>query len=286
MFTVTLPFKLPADVPGFIENARKAACLPADCNGPVLVADDDESALNAVAGILRNAGIETYAAADCETALKEKAPFKSALIDYNLGGNWADYKKLAEGLRKRSEDIKLILTYTRHKTPSREDIIAADYNDSLGKPFIVTELLRKVCRSAPADGGAEEEYVHPEVSFPDARVLLVEDNEINQLVAMSILENFDIVPEIANNGAEAIEILENKEFDLVLMDIVMPVMDGSKTTAAIRGGGKPYCNVPIVAMTANVMPNEIEGYLSIGMNGHLEKPIDVDALVSILVKYL
>ena len=110
-------------------------------------------------------------------------------------------------------------------------------------------------------------------SLQGLRVLLAEDNEINQMIANAFLSDKGIVVDIANNGLEAIEALEKNNYDVVLMDIQMPGMDGLTATAKIRENPK-YENLPIIAMTAHAMPGDRELSIEKGMNDHLTKPID------------
>ena len=110
-------------------------------------------------------------------------------------------------------------------------------------------------------------------SLRGMRVLLAEDNEINQMIATAFLDEKGIIVEIANNGQEAIQALENNSYDLVLMDIQMPEMDGLTAVAKIRENPK-YKNLPIIAMTAHAMAGDKELSIESGMNDHLTKPID------------
>lgn len=123
----------------------------------------------------------------------------------------------------------------------------------------------------------------------DARILLVEDNPINQMVAQKMLEKTGFKSTLANDGIEALDILANEKFDLVLMDCQMPEMDGFDATRSIRqrdirslGGGE----LPIIAMTANVMSGDRERCIEVGMNDYLAKPVQIDALESLLLKWL
>jgi CheY-like chemotaxis protein/HPt (histidine-containing phosphotransfer) domain-containing protein/anti-sigma regulatory factor (Ser/Thr protein kinase) len=116
-------------------------------------------------------------------------------------------------------------------------------------------------------------------------VLLVEDNEINQHVACELLERKGVNVTIANNGREAVDILTQQSFDLVLMDVQMPIMDGYQATIAIRQHLTKQV-LPIVAMTAHAMADDKERCFSAGMNDHLAKPIEPDALYQVLAKYL
>ena len=122
------------------------------------------------------------------------------------------------------------------------------------------------------------------------RLLLVEDNELNQEIAVTILEEAGYIVEVASDGAEAVEKVcrsGKNPYDLVLMDIQMPVMDGIEATKAIRAlSDQKLASLPIVAMTANAFEEDRQRVLSAGMNGHLGKPINVDKLFSTLQSIL
>jgi len=125
--------------------------------------------------------------------------------------------------------------------------------------------------------------------FPGRRVLLAEDIEINREILIAMLEDSEIEIICAENGVEALSTFaENPEsFDLIFMDVHMPKMDGYETTQKIRSLDHPYAKtIPIVAMTANVFREDIEQCLKAGMNGHLGKPIDFDAVKDTLKRYL
>jgi CheY-like chemotaxis protein len=117
-----------------------------------------------------------------------------------------------------------------------------------------------------------------------AKILLVEDNEVNQLVASKILGNAGFDVTIAADGQKAVDMVKEKVFDLVLMDVQMPVMDGLTATKVIRDLG--FKDLPIVAMTAHAMSNDRLLSLEAGMNDHVNKPINVGELFQTLVKWL
>jgi CheY-like chemotaxis protein/HPt (histidine-containing phosphotransfer) domain-containing protein len=108
----------------------------------------------------------------------------------------------------------------------------------------------------------------------DTRILLVEDIETNRVVAVNILKNYDICVECATNGAEALEMLSNSDYDLILMDISMPIMDGYEATKRIRNNfPTPKREVPILALTASALTDSRDKIFSAGMNGYISKPV-------------
>ena len=119
-----------------------------------------------------------------------------------------------------------------------------------------------------------------------ARVLLVEDNTINQQVAREILEQAGLAVDLANDGKEAVELAEKHKYDVILMDIQMPVMDGFAATNQIRNSKSKNRNVPIVAMTAHAMAGDREKSIAAGMVDHVTKPIDPAELCRILLKWI
>lgn len=116
------------------------------------------------------------------------------------------------------------------------------------------------------------------------RVLLVEDNEINQEVALGQLEDAEVEVDVADNGEIAVRMVRERVYDLVLMDMQMPVMDGIEATKVIRADPR-FQTLPIVAMTANAMAVDRDRCLEAGMNDHIAKPIDPDQLFRVLVRW-
>jgi CheY-like chemotaxis protein len=120
------------------------------------------------------------------------------------------------------------------------------------------------------------------------KVLLAEDNLVNQLAAKMIIERLGHTVETAENGRRALEMLAANSFDLVIMDIQMPVMNGIEATLAIRdsdGANGVDPEIPIIAMTAHAMKGDRETFLSQGMNDYIPKPVDADELARLLAKY-
>lgn len=114
--------------------------------------------------------------------------------------------------------------------------------------------------------------------LPAMRVLLAEDEPINALAASRMMEREGHEVVVAENGRQVLALLEEREFDCILMDIQMPVMDGEETTRAIRTSGKPYADIPIIALTAYSMSGDREKFLATGMNDYLSKPFRIEDL--------
>jgi CheY-like chemotaxis protein len=122
----------------------------------------------------------------------------------------------------------------------------------------------------------------------EPRILLVEDNAVNQLIAQRILQKSGYESEVAQDGKEAIEILSRKTFELILMDVQMPGMDGFEATRIIRnpGSGVLDHNVPIIAMTAYADKENRDKCKEAGMTDYLSKPIDMERFISLVRYYL
>ena len=156
---------------------------------------------------------------------------------------------------------------------------------SLLKPISPTLLLAAIQQILlPEEQRTREQTMvqaRTAIAFTDVRILLVEDNILNQQVGIELLEGVGIEVDIANNGQEAVILVQQNCYDAVLMDIQMPIMDGHQATKAIR---KEFSTVqlPIIAMTANAMAKDKEKAMQSGMNGHIAKPVDPETLYSTL----
>jgi CheY-like chemotaxis protein len=139
---------------------------------------------------------------------------------------------------------------------------------------VIFEMLLPVASETPVE--------EPQPAERSAHILVVDDNATNRMVAQALCEMFDCTSESACDGAEAVEAARAGRYDLILMDIKMPVMDGVAATRAIRGLGGPASQVPIIALTANAEPEDAQGYLDAGMNGVVEKPMKPEHLLAAL----
>ena len=125
-----------------------------------------------------------------------------------------------------------------------------------------------------------EQAAAPVASFAGMHCLVVEDNDINTEVLLLLLEPYDLTVAVAENGQKALEILGTQAFDFVLMDLQMPVMGGHEATKHIRASRMPYAGIPIIAMTANAMPQDKRACFASGMNAYVTKPLTRDSINS------
>jgi signal transduction histidine kinase/CheY-like chemotaxis protein/integral membrane sensor domain MASE1 len=266
----------------------------------VLVVDDNRSNRRILEGMLGRLEMKAKSVEDGEEALAELSagrqatePYALILVDARMPG--MDGLTLVERIRQRPElSTTRIMMLT--SAGYRED---AARSKKLGiashllKPIRQSELRETITRSL---GASEQEGATPLVasySLQDAReptealrILLAEDNLVNQRLAMRLLEKRGHRVVVAANGREALEALEKESYDLVLMDVQMPEMDGMEAIARIRekevrtGGHQP-----VVALTAHAMKGDMERGLSAGMDGYLTKPIRPKELDDVLDKY-
>jgi two-component system sensor histidine kinase/response regulator len=164
----------------------------------------------------------------------------------------------------------------------------------LAKPVRSTALYDSVERLVAAKGRRSDELDAPRRTLVVApaprptrgRVLVVEDNDLNQLVARGMVERLGFRADVARNGLEALEALRSENYDVVLMDLHMPVMDGFAATRRIREAEHGRARVPVVALTANALAADRERCLEAGMDDYLAKPIDPDVLAEVLDRWV
>ena len=191
------------------------------------------------------------------------------------------------------------LTISKKLSEMMDGKIWVESEPGVGSSFIFTAVFGRHSEKREALSATKGDVQGLE-NIRGARILLAEDNEINQQVAREILEQAALVVEIANNGLEAVEMAQKNQYDVILMDIQMPEMNGFEATQEIRNlkletrdtEGKtsniqlPASSLPIIAMTAHAMAGDREKSIEGGMNDHVVKPIDPDQLFSALVKWI
>ncbi|WP_207540126.1 ATP-binding protein [Sabulicella rubraurantiaca] len=164
--------------------------------------------------------------------------------------------------------------------------IAVDSTPGKGSTFFFDLPLAVVPESAPPPARLTPAPPAPPAPRRRGRILLAEDGKANQMVAATILRKAGYTVELARDGAEALAAAESADFDLILMDLRMPLMDGITAARAIRAIRSPRARVPILAMTASVMPGDEERCAKAGMDGHLPKPVERASLLAAVAKFV
>ncbi|OIQ52239.1 Signal transduction histidine-protein kinase BarA [Pseudodesulfovibrio hydrargyri] len=291
-FSFTIPLKLQPD------HGDDTFEYPTELKGLcVLVVDDSRMSRLVLCKVLESFTFkveEASCAADALTLLEERdqtTPFRLVITDWNMPDT--DGIQLALRIRKNraiehKPKIIMVTAYGQESIRHRAQEIGLD--GYMLKPFNRSILFDTIMDALNGDDGKKPRVsLHMDQSgvppnLPGAHILLAEDNEINQQVAREILESADIRVSIANNGQEALDMALAQDFDAVLMDIQMPVMDGFKAVRGIRSGGKD--SLPIIAMTAHALVGDRERSIEAGMNDHVTKPIDPEELMRTLSQWL
>ena len=171
-----------------------------------------------------------------------------------------------------------------------EEVKKADIEGFISKPLFKSTLYSRLIGYVEGNRNKpEEEKQSKEIDFTGKRILLAEDIDINWEIANEILSSFGFEVERAVNGKECVEKFETAEigfYDVILMDLRMPVMDGYEATKAIRALERQDKQLPIIAMTANAFSSDIQECLDCGMDGHIAKPLDIQELIRTLQKFL
>ena len=259
----------------------------------ILVAVNNDTARAVIAEMLRSMTFDVVEMADGREALEmlrcNTRPFGMALLDLRIPGMSA--QELTAQIRqlKSAEAPRIVLLGNGSEGALDAKTYGADL--VLGKPLTSSDLFDAVttlfCRDKPPSRPGKEDLLgrlRPP-SMGQARILLVEDNAVNREVVVALLTASGMVVDTAENGQEALERLEREKYDLVLMDMQMPIMDGVTTTLIIREDQR-WRQLPIIAITANVLSQDKEACFSAGMNDFIGKPIDPLLLEAVLQKWI
>ena len=281
-------FRFTARLPIAESKAPDPAVLMELTGVRVLIVDDNATNRRILEGMLAGYGLIVGCAESGKAgleAIRQAAdagtPFRLALVDYQMPGmDGFQFVELAAELMAPSPSMMMLTSDDYNVTSQRcREMELPGY---LIKPIKQSELIAAVRAAlrpeAPKHTG---EALHaPEEGAPKLTILLAEDNVVNQKVAIRMLERAGHTVLLANNGREALEKLDRQDFDLVLMDIQMPEVDGLEASAAIRQREvRTGEHVPIVAMTAHAMSGDRERILAAGMDDYVSKPIDIKHLL-------
>ena len=268
---------------------------------PVLVVDDNAQAREILTDALLGFELRAKAAASGSDALRElvaadsRDPYRLVLMDWHMPGmDGLEASRIIKhsGRLKQVPRIVMVTAFGREDIRSQAEEIGVDAY--LLKP-VSPSMLYDTLMDLFGVPGLESSRAHPRKEQTAAhdvrgiRVLLVEDNEMNQQVAVELLGSAGATVTVANHGGEAVRILKEgvqpPPFDIVLMDLQMPEMDGFTATKLLRADPR-FQAMPIVAMTAHALVEERQRCLDAGMNDHVSKPIDPDALFATLARWV
>ena len=262
-----------------------------------LVADDSPTARAAVVEMLSAMSFQVDSAGSGEEAIEAVAGaasrgegYAAAILDYQMPG--MDGIETARRIAKLglARCPRLLMLTAIDRDAVGQDAAAAGIVEVLTKPATASTMFNAIVRALGGVGVLEAAAARPE--GPDAalgklrgaRVLLVEDNELNQEVALGLLAEAGLDADVASNGAEAVDMASATDYGIILMDMQMPVMDGLAATRKIREG-PVGTKSPIVAMTASALAADREACIAAGMNDFLMKPIEPKELWAALLKW-
>ena len=296
--TITMPMRLDPEAPRVAEDA----CTLPGCSVVLVDASDMQRSL--VLDMLRDMGCSVSAYGDMGQGFAAIAradagrqPVDALLMPIGMAvaNEGLNLRHLFEDMHLVKPPKVLCIAPFGHVL-SPEENRSKDYRrwitDILTRPVLSGALFASLSAARAGDaavsGRVSDEARQAVPYFPDSKILLVEDNPVNQQIAVELLHESGALVTVAENGRQAIDILEKSDdnaFDMVFMDLQMPEMDGFTATKLLRADSR-FTALPIVAMTAHATVEERERCLEAGMNEHIAKPIDVDALYETLRRWL
>ncbi|MFW5499545.1 MAG: response regulator [Maridesulfovibrio sp.] len=262
-------------------------------NKPVLVVDDNFAVRSVLVRYLKQFGFKPTSVASAEEAIKliedkKDDQFKLLIIDLKLPGMNGDEASIEIRNTYSKEELPILMITATELNTALSKAQNAQINRMISKPLKQATLFNSIMETFGYDVPKEYTYEPSKPikdEFKSFRLLLVEDNPINQQVAEQILEPTGIEIASATNGAEAVRMVQEAGYDIVLMDIQMPEMDGYEATTIIRNDLKMK-DLPIIAMTAHAMRGDKEKCIASGMDDYIPKPIDKELMISIIRNHL
>jgi PAS domain S-box-containing protein len=283
------------------EKAKKQYKPASELRGmKVLVVDDNATSRDILQDMLESFTFEVTVAAsgpegitELESA-REDEPFELVVMDWKMPGmDGIEASRRIKGHEALSKipAIIMVTAYGREEVIQQSEEVGLEgfllkpVNPSMLFDAIVEAFGEDVPETSRVVQKHEQEALALE-HIRGANILVVEDNEINQQVAKEILEGAGLHVDLADDGQKGVNAVKESKYDVVLMDVQMPVMDGYTATQEIRNLKSEIRNVPIIAMTAHAMAGDEDKSLKAGMNGHVTKPIDPDQLFATLQRWI
>lgn len=256
-----------------------------------IIIDDEANHGEVLSAQLSEFGITTTHFKTKEAAIAEALKTaKNTLVLVGRSNNslpGSNYSELKNAFSKSSAKLVRFAGITTEKSSEPEP----KWDGLLSKPFKrsqLSRLLLDLFSNGSSPNGRKSSKVNHNTNslFSKFSVLIVEDNSVNQKVAVRLLRRLGIEPKVASDGEKALALIKLKKFDIILMDWQMPVMDGLEATRKMRKLGGHHSHVPVIALTANAMQGDRDSCLKAGMNDYLSKPIRSDQLKDMLEKWL
>ena len=265
----------------------------------VLVVDDNRSARESLGLMLSSNAFEVHSAASAEEALPMLAdavcreePYQLILMDWKMPGmDGLEASRRIKNDQEVSEIPKILMVSAYGRDEVFEQGGDQVVDDFLVKPVSQSNLYDKILQIFGSEAPRRTIRRSAEIDtsrldpIRGARALLAEDNALNRQVALGLLELAGIEADVAENGREAVEMAGRNEYDIVLMDIQMPELDGLSATRMIRRDERTK-DLPVVAMTAHTIADDRKKSLDAGMNDYVTKPIDPDELFEALLRWI
>lgn len=260
-----------------------------------LVVDNNEDLCHSAVAALKEIGINAEYALSGKEAVEMVKKRHDAQDDYQLVLiDWKmpemDGLETAREIRKRlGAEVPILIISAYDWSDIKDEAMEAGANGFISKPLFKSNLYLGLSKFIEDEGTVSALKEEEEKDFTGRKILLAEDNDLNWEIANEILSTAGFKLEHAENGKICVEKFEASEegtYDVILMDIRMPVMNGYDAAKTIRGLDRADAHLPIIAMTADAFSEDIQHSLDCGMNAHISKPIDVKKLMDELAKYL
>ena len=270
----------------------------------VLVVDDDSDSGAALAEVLLPLAVDVDIVEDGVQALvsltqaeQTGAPYAAIFLDQDLPGLSGLEVARAMAVNPRLQNTGRVLMTRLGAAPDKDALTPARLAAVLGRPARPAAIRRALLRAAlpeadeqanAHDEATTEDLGLPGTSMSDHRVLVAEDNAVNQILAARILERLGFPYQLVSSGLEAVQAWQTGDFSLILMDCMMPEMDGFEASQAIREAERVMggSHIPIIAMTADAMVGTRERCLAVGMDDYLAKPVEPAQLDRVLRNWL
>jgi len=282
LFRFTIPFNYPPNR----ETTMQAIDTPMLFGLNMLLVDGDELSLKIMQRLLKCSNVNCYLARSGKEALDLAAKYRDkglyfdvVLLDCAIEGGDNPIAKI----RLSFLNPPKIILLTEGRLDDAPEMLYVD--EIIEKPFVPTRFIQKICGCLGSKALHEEAH-DLYTKYNNARVLICDDNIINQEITARMLDEFNVSHITADNGKKAVEIIMGGlAVDIIFMDLYMPIMDGFEATQLIRADSR-FDNVPIISLSADTMPQVIDKCIESGMNGHLPKPIEFRALNDLLKRRL